>query len=187
VADTVADQVYGRVRRLIERSPELTQAEAIRRVAADTGRSPAAASSAYYHGARRARAEQPPPAAPGPQEPRARGDRAVVAGSPALYSEMLPLVEAGATAAQAARRFGADEDAVAEIAAGFDRWRRRQEVAEPGAGGSPERLSELEMALRRAEARIASLEGQNRALRGDLARARQAMARAAQIIATEVD
>ena len=75
---------------------------------------------------------------------------------------MLPLVEAGATVEQAARRFGGDEEDAEEIAAGFARWLARQEgAAAPGPG-----------------ARLAELEAELADVREELARAREAIARA---------
>jgi hypothetical protein len=98
---------------------------------------------------------------------------------------MLPLVEAGATVEQAARRFG-DEDSVPEIAAGFSRWVERQgsgraapaEAAPPPAEG----VAELDRAVRDAEARITALEAENRELRRELTRARQAITRVRSIL-----
>lgn len=119
---TVADEVYREVTELTSGAGGLSRAEAIRRVAAGMGKSVAAVSSAYYSGARRAGA------AAAQAEPRhgRRGQEARKPGSPALYLEMLPLVEAGATVRQAARRFGGDADEVEEIAAGFLRWREEE-------------------------------------------------------------
>ena len=82
-----------------------------------------------------------------------------------LYTEMLPLVEAGATVEQAARRFG-DEDAVEEIAAGFSRWMERDQASAPAATDGP-------------GARISELEAENRALREALDRARAILEAAA--------
>jgi len=98
-------------------------------------------------------------------------------GTPALYAEMLPLVEAGATVQQAARRFGGDPEEVDEIAEGFLRWRHREArgVPEPAAvdllgHGDPELLA--------AERRVAELEAENRALRRRLADVRDLVRRA---------
>lgn len=172
---TVADQVFARVTSLIEADPGLSRAAAIRTVADEMGRSVAATSSAFYARARRdapdATEKTPAPAA----HPGAPGRRARAAGhaaAPALYAEMLPLVEAGASVEQAARRFG-DEDSVAEIAAGFTRWMRRNQPAE--ALPAPERV---------ADARLAELEAENRSLRRELAQARQAIQRARVILDT---
>jgi hypothetical protein len=99
-------------------------------------------------------------------------------GSPTLYAEMLPLVEAGASVEQAARRFG-DEEGVEEIAAGFIRWRAREQgitVADP------EALAELRTDLDAARARVAALEAENRGLRRDLAAAQGAISRARVIL-----
>ncbi len=84
-----------------------------------------------------------------------------------LFAEMLPLVEAGATIEQAARRFGDDDEADA-IAAGFTRWLldERERPDEKTAG-----------ALREARSRIAALEGEVRGLKKDLARTHRAVGR----------
>src|SRR5680860_1242053 len=126
MSTTVADQVYARVTALTGADPGMTRASAIRAVSAEMGRSVPATSSAFYAGAKRAEAAA---AASAPT----RGRRTAVAGhpdAPALYAKMLPLIEAGATVEQAARRFG-DEETVIEIAAGFSRWRACN-------GGSPQ-------------------------------------------------
>jgi transposase-like protein len=99
---------------------------------------------------------------------------------------MLPLVEAGATVEQAARRFG-DEDSVPEIAAGFSRWRDREgrgraaATPPPAPAGGPG-LAELDRAVRDAQARITALEAENRELRRELTRARQAITRVRSIL-----
>jgi hypothetical protein len=95
-------------------------------------------------------------------------------GTPSLYAEMLPLVEAGATVEQAARRFGADADEVDEIAEGFARWRDGE--AGTGTPGGPD------PALAVAHERIASLESENRALRRRLADLRGLIRRAGDIV-----
>jgi hypothetical protein len=92
-------------------------------------------------------------------------------GTPSLYAEMLPLVEAGATVQQAARRFGADADEVEEIAEGFLRWRENESVA---AGDDD--------ALTAAHARIAELEDENRALRRRLEDLRGLIRRAGDVL-----
>ena len=167
---TVADQIYARVTALRDADPSLTRAAAIRTVADEMGRSVPATSSAFYARARRgAEAGE----APAPSAARATGKRARAAGhaaAPALYAEMLPLVEAGATVEQAARRFG-DEDGVAEIAAGFTRWLQRDQPAEA-----------LPPTQELADARVAQLEAENRSLRRELAQARQAIQRARVIL-----
>ena len=170
---TVADQVFERVSALTGGDPTMTRAAAIRAVAVEMGRSVPATSSAFYAGARRA-AEAPAtpaPVAPArPRRPRASGH----AAAPALYAEMLPLVEAGATVEQAARRFG-DEESVAEIAAGFSRWREsdRPAPADPPVGD--------------LGARLAAVEAENRVLRGELNRAHQALRRVRAIVETVPD
>ncbi len=172
---TVADQVFARVTALTEADPTLTRTAAIRAVADEMGRSVSATSSAFYARARRdapsAADVSSTPAAPA-GAPGRRARAAGHAAAPALYAEMLPLVEAGATVEQAARRFG-DEDSVAEIAAGFTRWMRRNQPAE--ALAAPERL---------ADDRLAELEAENRSLRRELAQARQAIQRARVILDT---
>lgn len=164
---TVADQIFARVFALTEADPALSRAAAIRRVADEMGRSVSSTSSAYYARARRGIPNPTPPSSV--PEP-ARGRKARAAGhaaAPALYAEMLPLVEAGATVEQAARRFG-DEDSVAEIAAGFTRWMERNQPAEAAAPGDG--------------VRVAELEAENRVLRRELAQARQAIRRARVIL-----
>ena len=170
---TVADQVFARVSALTGADPALTRAAAIRAVATEMGRSVPATSSAFYAGAKRAE----PPAASVSAPVRTRGKRGASAGHPdppALYAEMLPLVEAGATVEQAARRFG-DEDSVAEISAGFSRWREREQQAPvPAAAAPPGDVL----------ARLASVEAENRILRGELTRAHQALRRVRAIVET---
>jgi hypothetical protein len=193
VARTVADEVFARVQELTTSGSVATRAQAIREVAAEMERSVPATSSAYYAGARRARESgqaTPDTATRSSRAGRASGH----SDAPTLYAEMLPLVEAGATIEQAARRFG-DEDSVPEIAAGFARWRARQGAATsrgvaeaeeadghegPGGDGMEQSLSE-------ARERLAVLEGENRSLRRDLTRARQAMARARVILEAAAD
>lgn len=160
MARSVADQVYARVEEITAASGTPTRAQAIRRVAEEMGRSVSATSSAYYAGARRAREEAEAGTVPAPAGRR----RQRPAGGPdaaRLYAEMLPLVEAGATVEQAARRFG-DEDSVEEIALGFSRWLARQ--GEDGDGEAAD-----------AEARVADLEAEVGALREEVARLRRAV------------
>jgi hypothetical protein len=163
MAETVADQVFARVEALMSEGAVASRAAAIRRVADEMDRSVSATSSAYYAGARKARdAEDEPAPTPAGRSRSTRRD------SSALYAEMLPLVEAGATVEQAARRFGGDDEAAAEIAAGFGRWLARQgRAAEAG-----------------PEARVAALEAEVRDLRRELARAREAIARAEAVLAS---
>lgn len=156
---TVADQVVERVEALLRDGQARTQAEAIRRVAAEMDRSVPATSSAYYAGRR---AAAPTTAAPATAE--AVGGRETPLRL-RLFAEMLPLVEAGATIEQAARRFG-DEDAADEIAAGFARWLLRERTTT----GNDAELAE-------ARRRITALEGEVRDLRRELARATRAVAR----------
>lgn len=158
---TVADQVVERVTALMAEGGIRTQAEAIRRVAAEMDRSVAATSSAYYAGRRAAEAADEGAAVP------SSGSSRAVRGAPErgrLYAEMLPLVEAGATIEQAARRFG-DDDEADEIAAGFARWLLRER-----GGGDDAELAE-------ARSRITALEAELRGMRRELARARQALSR----------
>lgn len=99
-------------------------------------------------------------------------------GSPALYAEMLPLVEAGATVQQAARRFGADAEEVDEIAEGFLRWRDRDGTGLAGEADA----DNLAQALVAAERRVSALEDENRALRRRLADLREVVQRAQSIL-----
>ncbi len=174
MSTTIADQVFAKVTALIDAEPGLTRAHAIRRLAGEMGRSVPATSSAFYGGARRARERGAGAATSAPAQRRIRTSGN--AGAPRLYAEMLPLVEAGATIEQAARRFG-DEDDVEEIAAGFARWMERDQPPTRARAG----------AVVDAEARITSLEAENRALRRDLVRARQAVERARAILDTASD
>lgn len=98
--------------------------------------------------------------------------------SPALYAEMLPLVEAGASVEQAARRFG-NEDVVEEIAAGFIRWRAREQgVSE----ADLEALADLRAEVADARTRVSALEAENRGLRRELSAAQHAISRARVIL-----
>lgn len=99
-------------------------------------------------------------------------------GSPTLYAEMLPLVEAGASVEQAARRFG-DEEGVAEIAAGFIRWRAREQGTTEADAAA---LADLASELHAAQTRLVALEAENRGLRRELATAQQAISRARVIL-----
>jgi hypothetical protein len=182
MAKSVGEQVFSRVEEMTASGGVASRAEAIRRVAAEMDRSVAATSSAFYAGARRARAaEAAAPAAPRPKG-RERG-AGRHSDAPKLYAEMLPLVEAGATIEQAARRFG-DEEGVPEIAAGFARWlERERHPAAPAAQAGPDpRVAQLERAGRDAQARITALEAENRELRRELTRARQAITRVRAIL-----
>lgn len=166
---TVADQVFARVSALTDAQPGMTRAAAIRSVSTEMGRSVPATSSAFYAGARRA--EAPPAPDPAPARPRRSAERA----APGLYAQMLPLVEAGATVEQAARRFG-DEETVAEIAAGFTRWRRSEQPPAPSEAPPGDLV-----------ARLASVEAENRVLRSELSRAHQALRRVRAIVETVPD
>ncbi len=137
MAETVADQVFGRVEALMTEGSVPSRAAAFRRVADEMDRSVSATSSAYYAGARKAReAGTAEPAAAEPEPRRAQAGRSSGRrDSAALYAEMAPLVEAGATVEQAARRFGGDEEQAEEIAAGFTRWLARQGGATAPAPG----------------------------------------------------
>jgi hypothetical protein len=153
-----SDDIHARVLAVVD-AQGVSQAEGIRIVAKELGRTPSSTSSAFYSAARRARTTAA----------RHHSD---------LYAEMLPLVEAGASPQQAARRFGQDED-VAAIAAGFEAWRG-------GADFEAGLDSEQETGTRRrqgdAAARLASLEAENRVLRADLGRANQTIARIRAIV-----
>jgi hypothetical protein len=170
---TVADQVHDRVTALTDADRTLTRAAAIRAVADEMGRSVSATTSAFYARARRNAAG--PPAAPAATTSGRRARVAGHAASPALYAEMLPLVEAGATVEQAARRFG-DEDRVPEIVAGFARWAGRTQRA-----GTPTVTVEL------ANARAAQLEAENGSLRREVAQARQAILEARAVLDAAAD
>src|SRR5262245_26678957 len=164
MAETVADQVFARVEALMSEGAVASRAAAIRAVADEMDRSVSATSSAYYSGARKAREHgEPEPAVAAPQGRASRRRE-----SAALYAEMLPLVEAGATAEQAARRFGGDEEHAGEIAAGFSRWLERQARS---AEAAPEDGD-----------RIAALEAEVSDLRRELGRARRAISRAREIL-----
>ncbi len=162
MTSTVGDQVYARVTALVAADAGMSRAQALRTVADEMGRSVPATSSAFYAGAKRAResgaAAEPP--ARGGRRSRAPG----ALDATRLYAEMLPLVEAGATVEQAARRFG-DEDDVEEIAAGFSRWVERDQASAAATAGT--------------DARIAALEAENRALREALDQARAILEAAA--------
>ena len=84
---------------------------------------------------------------------------------------MLPLVEAGASAEQAARRFGAEDDFEA-IAEGFEEW-RESELGDLAPDLPPS--SPLERQLAAAEARIVTLEAANRILMRDLEHSRRTL------------
>ena len=176
VARTVGEEVFERVEALTSGPGALRRTEAIRQVAKDMGRTISGTSSAYYSAARRAAASEPevePLPSPDPEaatDAPARSSGHSDAGR--LYEEMLPLVEAGGSIEQAARRFGSEDD-VPAIAAGFRRWLSR------------ERDGEVRAARPRAEhpdARIIALEAENRGLRNELARIRRALRRARTII-----
>lgn len=173
MATTVADQVVERVEALMRESEVRTRAQAIRRVAEEMDRSVSATSSAFYAGRRAAAAAEEAAASEAttrkPRPARGGGARADHAR---LYAEMLPLVEAGATIEQAARRFG-DEDEADDIAAGFTRWLL----------GERERTVPVDDAdLAEARRRIAVLEAEARGLRRDLARAQRGLARVRVIV-----
>lgn len=170
MAETVADQVFGRVEALMAEGSAASRAAAIRRVADEMDRSVSATSSAFYAGARKAREAGTPPesAAAEPEPQRAPAGRSSGRrDSAALYAEMAPLVEAGATVEQAARRFGRDEEQAEEIAAGFTRWLARQggTAPAPDDGG-----------------RVATLEAEVRDLRRELERAQRTIARARDVL-----
>lgn len=105
-------------------------------------------------------------------------------GSPTLYAEMLPLVEAGASVEQAARRFG-DEEGVAEIAAGFIRWRAREQGQPDGDPGLT--IARLADELHEAQNHIVALQAENRGLTRELARAQTSIARARVILDDAAD
>ena len=168
MARTVGEEVFERVEALTAGASALGRTEAIRRVAGEMGRTPSATSSAYSAAARRAAA--PDGAAPGgPEAERdAPGRSSGHSDAGRLYAEMLPLVEAGGSIEQAARRFGSEDD-VPAIAAGFRRWRSRQRG--DASAPAPRRRHDD------PEARIVALEAENRGLRNELSRARRTLAR----------
>jgi hypothetical protein len=122
---------------------------AVRRVAQATGRSESSVRSAYY-AARRDRGDAPPH---GTQNPH-------------IYAEMAPLVEAGVSPVQAARRLGSDKSAE-RVAEGFARW----------LAGRGDARGEEDGVL----ARLGDLERENRELRAALEEARRALARIADL------
>lgn len=163
---TIADQVVERVEALMRESGVRTRAQAIRRVAEEMDRSVSATSSAYYAGRRAAAADVVAGQSAG-RAPR-RGRSGGAAGDHTrLFAEMLPLVEAGASIEQAARRFG-DEDEADDIAGGFTRWLLSER--ERAAAADDADLAE-------ARRRITALEAEARGLRRDLTRARRGLAR----------
>lgn len=170
---TVADEVFGRVEELAAGPRALPRGQAIRRVAEEMGRTEGATRSAYY-AARRARLS----AVDDADESAARGHHH---DSQSLFAEMLPLVEAGGSVEQAARRFG-DEDSVSGIAAGFRRWLAREGIPLAEPLDDVARADGPGSALSAAEDKVAALEAENRALRHDLARARSAINRAGAIL-----
>lgn len=178
MARTVGEEVFERVEALTSGPAALRRTEAIRRVAEEMGRTPAATSSAYYAAARRAGASEPEarPRAGAAHEAPSRSSGHSDAAR--LYAEMLPLVEAGGSIEQAARRFGSEDD-VPAIAAGFRRWLSREQRA--GALVGPRRRHDD------PEARIVALEAENRGLRNELNRTRRALDRVRTIIAELAD
>jgi hypothetical protein len=173
-----SDDIHARVLAVVD-AQGVSQAEGIRIVAKELGRTPSSTSSAFYSAARRARTTDSPRGATSSASTTSRRTARTAARHHSdLYAEMLPLVEAGASPQQAARRFGQDED-VAAIAAGFEAWRG-------GADFEAGLDSEQETGTRRrqgdAAARLASLEAENRVLRADLGRANQTIARIRAIV-----
>ena len=177
VARTVGEEVFERVEALTAGRGALGRTEAIRRVAAEMGRTAGATSSAYYAAARRAAASGPQGQPRGEPEdrPDAPGRSSGHSDAARLYAEMLPLVEAGGSIEQAARRFGSEDD-VPAIAAGFRRWLSREQR---GATGRRPRHED-------PESRIVALEAENRGLRNELVRTRRALERIRTIVG-EVD
>jgi hypothetical protein len=171
MARTVGEEVFERVEALTAGPGALRRTEAIRRVAAEMDRTPGATSSAYYAAARRARVPEPADAPRGDSPGRSSGH----SDAGRLYAEMLPLVEAGGSIEQAARRFGSEDD-VPAIAAGFRRWLSREQ-REP----APARRRHAD-----PESRIVALEAENRGLRNELTRTRRALERIRAIVG-EVD
>lgn len=170
---TVAEEIYERVEALSAATPGLRRSEAIRSVARELGRTASATSSAYYAGARRAATSDPE--GPGPvadlvARPDAPARSSGHSDAGRLYARMLPLVEAGASVEQAARRFGGEDD-VPAMAAGFARWRARQQRLEDAGGEDGARVVALEAevrGLRRELARTQAALGRMRAVLDDL-------------------
>lgn len=158
----------------------VTRAEAIRRVAADLGRTVSSTSSAFYAAERRAK-ESPEAAAasvprPASSSASTTARRAARSGSRQrrqLFAEMLPLVEAGASPEQAARRFGPEEDAH-EIAAEFREW---QDAGAGDGDAGADSVAERHQRIGDASARITSLEAENRVLRAELGRVNLTLSR----------
>jgi len=172
---TVTETVHARVSALVAGGAR--PSDAIRQVAGEMDRTVSSTSSAYYSrergAAKRSRARD---SVPHPRE----ADRDEPVG---LYREMLPLVEAGASAEQAARRFGGDDRDVEVVAAGFAAWLQRQD----GDSGSDAEVQAGDARLREPQGRVAALEAENRLLRSELGRARQAINRAAVILGAAED
>ncbi len=166
-----SQETLDRVRGLIEADDSLSGAAAIRRVAAEMNRTEAAVSSAYYTALRRERAETELSRS-GTRRQRQSDRRDAIS----LYRDMLPLVEAGASPHQAARRFGGEDVHAEAVAAGFARWydRDARDAGQP-TGQTDTRLDD-------AEARLASLDAENRTLRRQLTRSRQALTRVRAIV-----
>ncbi len=173
MARTVGEEVFERVEALTAGPGALRRTEAIRRVAADMGRTAGATSSAYYAAARRTGPSGPEGESEG--RPDAPGRSSGHSDAARLYAEMLPLVEAGGSIEQAARRFGSEDD-VPAIAAGFSRWLSREQV-----GVAPPRPRRPA-----SDTQIVALEAENRGLRNELARTRRALERIRSIVG-EVD
>ena len=159
----IGEEIRRRVQERVERDG-VSQAEAIRQVAKEMGRGESATASAFYSAVRRQRSTK--------RDGSHRQERPSHRHSQ-LYSEMLPLVEAGASAEQAARRFGAEDD-VEAIAEGFEEW-REGELGDFAPDLTP--TSSVERQLAAAEARIVTLEAANRILMRDLEHSRRTLRR----------
>jgi hypothetical protein len=157
----IGEEVRRRVQERVERDG-VSQAEAIRQVAKQMGRGESATASAFYGAVRRQRSKK---------RDRSRRQERPSHRHSQLYSEMLPLVEAGASAEQAARRFGAEDD-IEAIAEGFEEW-RESELGDLAPDLPPS--SPLERQLAAAEARIVTLEAANRILMRDLEHSRRTL------------
>ncbi len=167
----VSDDVLDRVREKIAAGERPTGA--IRAVAREMDRSEGSTSSAYYSALRRERKR----ADSGGRHQRQADRHDAVS----LYREMLPLVEAGASAQQAARRFGGDDVDVEAAAKGFARWHDGEDATvEPGE--IAEATVAINLDLINAEDRLAALEAENRTLRREVVRARQALTRVRAIV-----
>ncbi|HMM49120.1 MAG TPA: hypothetical protein PKE32_05860 [Miltoncostaeaceae bacterium] len=105
-----------------------------------------------------------------------------------LYAEMLPLVEAGATVEQAARRFGGDAGEAQEIAEDFLRWweAEARDDASDDEDDDDDDIARDDDAdddeVDELRSRVARLEAENRALRRRMADLREVIRRAGELV-----